>query len=133
MDKRAGGKGWLFGHAPQSGMGMNPAPAMSGDREVKLRRPRSEHHHIARLERPRCGSKTQGFRGRHPAFQTAQPQRIATGQTGRPAYSGQRGVQQADAVKPGLGVAAMEAKGAAYQVLRRRSQLARGDHCTGLG
>jgi len=107
--------------AAQPGMGMDPAATFGRDGEVDLRRTGLEHADVARLDS--AGHRLKAKRGGigHPAVEPAQAQRIAGWEQDRFADLFQRSGQQANTVKPGGQIAAMEPPRTA------------GESCSGLG
>lgn len=123
MDDPAGRPVRLADDTAQACMGMNPAMARPGNGKVKLARTSGQQHHIALNERGLDRHHPAGVRLWKPAAQLAEPQGIASWQFHRPAKRGHCGRKQADAIKPGARIAAVEAKADADQ---RRSRVSQG-------
>lgn len=109
-------------NAFQPGVGVDKFAAADRNSQVELARPDANQHDIA-WQCP-VGAKREASRaGRFAEFgECPHSQGIKIWQLSRPAARCQRRGKHADAIQPGRGIAAVEAKGRSNQRFRRRGQ-----------
>ena len=124
-----GGAGY---DAAQTGVGVDERVPVQRDAEVELTWPNLPHRDIARREGTLCRGKAAGLGQGGKTLYIAAAQGIAVGDWGRTTCPFKRHGQHADAVKPGVRIASVQAKAAAEQHLCCRRQL-RAGHDAGEG